>query len=76
MPKVKIYSTPTCPYCKMAKDFFNEKKIKFENIDVSSNTKAQKEMKKISRQLSVPVIVIDDKIFLGFDQEKIEKALK
>jgi glutaredoxin-like YruB-family protein len=74
--KVKIYSTPTCPYCKMAKDFFKEKKIKFENIDVSEDEKAGKEMVDKSGQMGVPVIEIDGKIIVGFDQEKIEELLK
>jgi len=73
---VKIYSTPTCPYCKMAKEFFKKKGIDFENIDISSNPKSAEEMKKISGQSSVPVIIINGKVLVGFDEEKIEKALK
>tara|TARA_Y100000310_G_C20502106_1_gene724527 strand:- start:435 stop:665 length:231 start_codon:yes stop_codon:yes gene_type:complete len=76
MPKVKIYSTLTCPYCKMAKAFFKEKNIEFEDIDVTSDKKAAQEMKKISGQSGVPVIDINGKILIGFDAEKIEEALK
>jgi len=76
MTKVKIYSTPTCAYCHMAKEYFKEKKIDFKDFDVSSDNAAAEEMKKISGQLSVPVIDINGKIILGFDQEKIEEALK
>ena len=72
---IKIYGTPTCPYCKMAKEFFKEKKIKFQDIDVSSNSKSAKEMQKISGQSAVPVIDINGKILVGFDREKIETAL-
>jgi glutaredoxin-like YruB-family protein len=76
MPKVKIYSTPTCPYCKIAKEFFKEKNISFEDIDITSNPEAAEEMKKISGQIGVPVIVINGKVITGFDREKIEEALK
>ena len=73
---VKIYTTPTCPWCKKAKEFFKQKKIKFAELDVSSNEKARDEMVKKSKQMGVPVLDIDGKIIIGFDQAAIEKALK
>lgn len=73
--KVKIYSTPTCIHCKRAKEFFKEKGIEYEDIDVSTNEVAGKEMVEKSGQQAVPVIEIDGKIILGFDKEKIEEAL-
>ncbi len=73
---VKIYTTPTCPWCKKAKEFLKQKKIKFTELDVSSNEKARDEMVKKSKQMGVPVIDIDGKIIIGFDQGAIEKALK
>ena len=73
--KIRIYSTPTCVYCMMAKKFFEDKGIKFENIDVSENEKAAKEMVEKSNQMGVPVIEIDGKIIVGFDEEKIQKLL-
>ena len=76
MTKIKIYSTPTCPHCVQAKEFFKEKNIEYEDIDVSENPKAAEEMQKLSGGTTVPVIDIDRKIFTGFDQEKIEQALK
>lgn len=76
MVNVKIYSTPTCPHCKSAKAFFKEKNISFTNIDVASREEGAKEMKKISGQTGVPVIVIDGKIIVGFDQNEIEKFIK
>ncbi len=76
MVKVKIYSTPTCPYCKAAKEFFNEKGVKFEDIDISKDKEAAKEMTEKSGSTSVPVIEIDGKMIIGFDREKIEQALK
>ena len=75
MAKVKIYSTPTCPYCINAKEFFKKNKIEFEDIDVSSDEKAAKEMQEKSGGMSVPVIEIDDKIIIGFDEAKVSKLL-
>ncbi|RME55326.1 NrdH-redoxin [Candidatus Woesearchaeota archaeon] len=75
MVKVKIYSTPTCPYCNMAKDYFKEKNIEFEDVNVAADHDAAKEMIEKSGQTGVPVIVIDDKVIVGFDKQKIEEAL-
>jgi glutaredoxin 3 len=73
--KVKVYSTPTCPYCKMAKVFFSEKGVDFEDIDVSSNQDAAKEMIEKSGQMGVPVIELNGKIIVGFDKDAIEAEL-
>jgi len=76
MKKIKVYSTPTCPYCVMAKDFFKQEKIEFEDINVAEDKTAADEMVKKSGQMGVPVIDIDGKIIIGFDKEKVEQALK
>ncbi len=73
--KIKVYSTPTCPYCKMAKKFLDKNKIEYENIDVSVDQVAAKEMVDKSGQMGVPVILIDEKIIVGFNKEEIKKAL-
>ena len=73
---VKVYSTPTCPWCKKAKAYLEEKGIQFESIDVSSNETAQKEMIEKSGQMGVPVLDINGKIVIGFDKEKIDELLK
>lgn len=73
---ITIYSTPTCPYCISAKQYFKSKNIPFEDIDVSSDQTKAQEMVKISSQMGVPVIKIDDKVLIGFDQDEVEKALK
>jgi glutaredoxin 3 len=75
MPKVKVYSTETCPWCHKLKDFLNENKVKFEDIDVSENQEAAKEMMEKSGQMGVPQIEIDGKIIVGFDQDAIKQAL-
>ena len=76
MVKVKIYSTPSCPWCVKVKAFLKEHKIVFTDIDVSKNEKAGQEMIKKSGQMGVPVIDIDGKIIVGFDEAKLKKALK
>jgi glutaredoxin-like YruB-family protein len=73
--KVKVYSTPTCPYCKIAKSFLQENKIEFEDIDVSVNQAAAQEMISKSGQMGVPVIDIDGQIIVGFDKRRIMSAL-
>jgi glutaredoxin 3 len=76
MAKVKVYSTESCPWCHRVKDFLKEKKIEFEEVDVSKDQEAYQEIYKKSGQMGVPQIEIDGEIIVGFDQEKIEKALK
>ena len=73
---VTIYSTPTCPYCKLAKEFMKKNKIKFKNVDVSTNQKAQKTMMDKSNQSAVPVIDANGEIIVGFSESKLKKALK
>ncbi len=73
---VKIYSTPTCPYCVTLKNFLKEKGIEFSDIDVSQDEKALKEMVEKSGQMGVPVADIDGQIVVGFDREKVCELLK
>lgn len=74
--KVKIYTTPACPYCVMAKDFLKEKKIEFEEVDVTKDQKALNEMIEKTGQVGVPVIEFDDKVIVGFNRKELKKALK
>lgn len=73
--KVTVYSLPTCPYCKQAKAYLKEKKIEFEDIDVSANQEKAQEMMDKSGQMGVPVFDIGGKIIAGFDRGKLDKAL-
>lgn len=76
MPKiVKVYSTPTCHYCVMAKQFFKDNNIAYEDFDVSLDQAKADEMVEKSGQMGVPVIDIDGEIIVGFDKEQIKKAL-
>lgn len=75
MATVKIYSTPTCPWCKKTKEYLKEKGIEFTDINVAADQAASKEMIEKSGQMGVPVIDIDGTIIVGYDLEKINKAL-
>jgi glutaredoxin-like YruB-family protein len=74
--KIKVYSTPTCPYCHLAKEFLKEMNVDFEDIDVSQNEEAAQEMIEKSGQMGVPVIDIDGEIIIGFNRAEIERILK
>ncbi len=75
MAKVKVYSTPICPYCVTLKEFLKDKQIEFENLDVSIDFEAQKEMVEKTGQMGVPVVEIDGQFVIGFDREKISQLL-
>jgi glutaredoxin-like YruB-family protein len=72
---VKVYSTPACPFCIRAKQFLKDNNIVYENLDVSSNEALGEEMVKKSGQMGVPVLDIDGEIIVGFDNDRIKKAL-
>lgn len=73
--KVTIYSTPTCTYCKMAKDLFNSNGIAYEEYNVASDLAKRQEMVEKSGQMGVPVISIGDEVIVGFDRPRITGAL-
>lgn len=72
---VKVYSTPTCPYCHMAKKFLGDNNIPFEDLDVASDKAARDDMIRKSGQMGVPVIEIDGDIMVGFDQGALKEKL-
>ncbi|KPK98854.1 MAG: glutaredoxin [Omnitrophica WOR_2 bacterium SM23_72] len=72
---VKVYSTPTCPWCIRTKQFLKDNNIPFEDVDVSSNQQAAEEMIQKSGQMGVPVLDINGQIIVGFDKEKINSVL-
>lgn len=75
MAKVKMYTTTWCTFCKVAKEFFKENNVEFEEINVEENQEAAKEMVEKSGQTGVPVIDINGKIIIGFQREKIKELL-
>lgn len=76
MASVKVYSTPTCPYCIRLKTYLDSKGVQYENFDVSSDESKLQEMISISGQMGVPVIEIDKDVIIGFDKEQIDILLK
>ena len=75
MATIKIYTTPTCAYCKMAKEYFKSKNLSYEEYDVSKDIPRQKEMIDKTGQFGVPVIDINGKIVIGFDKPKIDQLV-
>lgn len=75
MPKITIYSTPACAYCKMAKEYLTEKKIPYTEINVFTDRAKADEMVKKTGQYGVPVIEVDGKFIIGFDKEKLNEYL-
>lgn len=73
--KVTIYSTPTCHFCALAKDYFKENNISFDAIDVASDAEKRAEMIDKSGQMGVPVIIINDEVIVGFNKPKLARAL-
>jgi len=72
---VKVYSTPTCPWCIRVKQFLKENNVIFEDYDVGSDQSKADEMVKVSGQMGVPVIDIEGAIIVGFDKDRIKQAL-
>jgi len=73
--KILIYSTPTCPYCKRAKEYLTGKGIPYEDINVAQDRDKAKEMIEKSGQMGVPVNTVDDEIIVGFNQGKLDELL-
>ena len=73
--QVKVYSTPACPYCKLAKSFLDENNIPYEDLDVAEDKAARDEMIDKTSSMSVPVITIGDDYVIGFDQAKLKEKL-
>jgi glutaredoxin len=73
--KVEIFSTPTCHFCHMAKDWLGEHHIAFEDYNVGENMEKRKEMVEMTGQLGVPVIRVGEDVMVGFNQEQLAKIL-
>jgi len=73
--KIRVFSTPTCPYCVALELFLQEKEVEFEHVDISVDIASQKEMVAKTNQMGVPVIQIDEEWLVGFDKERILKLL-
>ena len=76
MANVTVYSTPTCPWCKRAKQFLDANKVAYKDLNVASDVFARKEMVKKSGQLGVPVLDVDGQIVIGYDEPRLKEMLK
>ncbi|MBI2040772.1 MAG: glutaredoxin family protein [DPANN group archaeon] len=77
-PRIRIYTTVSCPYCHMAMEWFKQNKVTYEQIDVTTDERKQKEMINLSGQMGVPVIAVGDKnpkIIIGFRADQLRKAI-
>lgn len=72
---VKVYSTPTCPWCIKTKEFLKANKVSFTDVDISKDKKGADEMVKKSNQMGVPVIDIGGKIIVGFNEAELKSSL-
>ena len=73
--EVKIYTTPTCPYCKMAKKFLDDNGIKYQQFDITKDAAAREEMKTKYSSWSVPTICVDNDVVIGFDEGQLREKL-
>lgn len=74
-PKVILFTTPSCSYCRAAKKYLRQRGVRFKDVDVSRDSRAAKDMVKRSGQQGVPVIDIGGKVIVGFDRTKIDRLL-
>lgn len=73
--KVTIYSTPTCHFCQMTKEFFKEHNVNYEDYNVAADLAKRQEMIQKSGQMGVPVIFVGDEMTIGFDKERLSSLL-
>lgn len=74
-PRVLLFTTPTCSWCRRAKRYFREKGVKFKEIDVSRDPAAARDLVRWTGQMGVPVIRIGNQFVVGFDRPKIDRLL-
>jgi len=72
---VTIYSTPTCTYCRAAKEFFTENNVVYTEHNVATDMERRNEMIEKSGQMGVPVIFVDNDMVIGYNKSKLEQLL-
>jgi glutaredoxin-like YruB-family protein len=75
MPGIKIFTTPTCPYCQMAKSFMSERGVDYEEIDVTKDRDGLAEMQRVSGQMGVPVITDGQTVIVGFNRDALHDMI-
>lgn len=74
--KIKVYSTPTCPYCKLVKEYLDGQKIAYTEVNVADDSTAANEMVKLSGQMGVPVVDIEGDVIVGWNKDALEEAIQ
>ncbi|MCA1030735.1 glutaredoxin family protein [Bacillus timonensis] len=74
--KVTVYTTNTCPYCVMVKNFLDEKGVPYEEVNVQLDSDAGQKLVETTGQMGVPQININGEWVLGFDPDSITEKLK
>ncbi|HET6489473.1 MAG TPA: Uxx-star family glutaredoxin-like (seleno)protein [Syntrophales bacterium] len=74
--EVTIYTMPTCPWCHRAKAWLRDKKIRYKEVDVSTDKKGHDEMVRISGQTGVPVILVGAEVIVGFNESRLNQIFK
>jgi glutaredoxin-like YruB-family protein len=72
---VTIYSTPTCPWCRKAKDYLTSKGVQYTDFNVGEDRAKLDEMVRLTGQRGVPVIKVNGEVIVGFNQDRIDKAI-
>jgi len=72
---ISVYSTQSCPYCTMVKNYLRDKKVAFNDFDVGRDKRRADEMVRKSGQMGVPVVDINGRIIIGFNKPEIDRAL-
>lgn len=73
--KVVLFTTPTCSWCRRTKQYFREQKVRFKEVDVSRDQAAANDIRRMTGQMGVPVILIGNKPIVGFDKSQIDRLL-
>jgi len=75
MPRVVLFSTPTCSWCRRAKRYFRERRVPFKEVNVERDQEVARDVARKTGQTGVPVIKIGNRWIVGFDKDRIEKEL-
>ena len=73
--KVTVYSTPTCHWCRVVKEFLSQKGVGYTEKDVAADAMARDEMLRLTGRMAVPAITIGNEVVLGFDKQRLEQLL-
>jgi len=72
---VKVYTTPTCPWCKKVKQFLESNSVPYQELNVAENKAARDEMINLTHQLAVPTITIDGDYIIGYNEKALKEKL-